>query len=89
MNEFKAVCLQDAFDLAASMHGPRPGGIEFYVCLPVFESLARLANLLVRERKIVVCVGVGGSQLKSGLIGLNGFLHTAGLVEHVAQVEVC
>ena len=33
-------------------------------------------------------IGVGGSQLDGGLIGCDGFLDAAGLVEHVAQVEV-
>src|SRR5579863_7512936 len=33
-------------------------------------------------------VGIGGCKLQGGLVGLNGFLHPAGFIQYVAQVEV-
>src|ERR1017187_4028694 len=88
MNQLQAVRLQDALDLAAGVYCPRAAGVELDVGLPVSERLARFADLFVGQRQIVVGVGVGGSQLQGGLVRKNSFLHAAGLVEHVAEIEV-
>ena len=88
MNQLQAVRLQDALDLAAGVHRPGAGSVELDIGLPVFERLAGLADLFVGQRQIVVRVGVGGSELQGGLVSNNGFLHAAGLVEHVAEIEV-
>src|SRR5579862_1042370 len=88
MNQLQRVGLQDAFDLAAGMYGPGTGRVELDIGLPVLERLAGFADFLVGERQIVVGVGVGGSELQSSPVGKNSFLHTASLVEHVAEIEI-
>src|SRR4051794_34190875 len=84
VDEFQAVRLQNAFDLAAGMQGPRSGRVELDISLPVLESLARLADLLIGEGDVIMRIGVGRSQLQSCLVGKNGFLHAAGFIQHIA-----
>jgi hypothetical protein len=43
VDQLQGVGLQDALDLGAGVDGPRAGGVELDVGLPVFEGLARLA----------------------------------------------
>ena len=49
---------------------------------------ARLMLTFISERKVVVRIGVGGSQLDGRSVGSDGILDPAGLVQHVAQIEV-
>src|SRR5215831_15644951 len=88
VDEFQSVGLQDALDLAAGVHRPGARGVELDVGLPVLESLAWLAKLLVSQGQIVVRVGVSGGQLQRGLVRLDRLLNPAGFVENIAEVEV-
>jgi hypothetical protein len=74
--------------LAARVHRPGAGGIQLHVGPPVVQSLARFFDLLVRQRQVVMRVGVGGSELQGGVIRLDGLVHAAGLIQNVAQIEV-
>ena len=71
---------------ACTDHGP--GGVELHIGLPVFQRLARLADFFVGQRQIVMRVGVRRGELQGSLVGLDCFLHAAGFVEHIAQIEV-
>src|SRR5271165_2252490 len=88
VDQLQRVGLQDAFDLTLGVHRPGAGTVELDIRLPVFQSLAWLAQLFVGQGKIVVHVGVSRSQLQSGLVGLNRFFDAAGFVEDIAQIEV-
>src|SRR5215471_13103156 len=88
VDEFQSVGLQDTLDLAAGVHRPGPRSVKLDVRLPVLESLPWLAKFLVSQGKIVVRVGVSGSQLQRRLVRLNSFLHAAGLIQDIAKVEV-
>ena len=70
------------------MHRPWPSSIELHISLPVFQRLARLFQLLVGERKVVVRVGVRRGQLQRTQIGLDRFRNTSRFVEHVAEIKV-
>jgi hypothetical protein len=52
------------------------------------KGFAGLLKFLVCQRKIVVGIGVGGRQLQSSVIGLNRFVDSSRLIEHIAEVEV-
>src|ERR1700687_5752868 len=88
MNQLQRVGLQDTLDLAAGMDCPWAGGVELYVSLPMLERLARFTDLLVGQRQIVMRIGVSGSELQGSFVGANGFLYSASLIEHVAEIEV-
>jgi hypothetical protein len=49
MHELEGVGLQNALNLIAGLHGPRSGGVELDVRLPVFQGLARVAGFFVGE----------------------------------------
>src|ERR1700732_3872945 len=84
----QSIRLQDPLNLAARMHRPGPGGIQLHVSLPVLERLARLTNLLKRQREIVVRISVGWSELQRRLVRLDRFLHPSSLIQNIPQVEV-
>src|ERR1041385_6770021 len=52
------------------------------------EGFAGLAAFFESQRQIVVRVGVGGSKRDSCLVGLDSIVQTAGLIQHVAQIEI-
>jgi hypothetical protein len=58
MYQLQRIRLQNALNLIACMHGPRPRGIELDVRLPVFQRLAGLAGFFVGKREVVVRVGL-------------------------------
>jgi hypothetical protein len=63
LHQPQSVGLQYALDLIASMHGPWPRGVEFYVCAPMAESFAGLFDLFVSQSQVVLGVGVGRCEL--------------------------
>src|SRR5436305_12398755 len=70
------------------MYCPRSSRIEPDVGSPVLERRGRLPDVFKRECKVVMSIGIGGRQLDRGLVGRNRFLHSAGFVEHVAEIEI-
>src|SRR5205085_288631 len=51
-------------------------------------GFARLLELFISQREIVMRIGVCGRQRDGGVIRLSGLFHPAGFIENVAQVEV-
>ena len=62
-DEFETVVLQYTLDLVSSMNSPRARGVEFDVSSPMPQRLARLLQLFIGKREIVVSVRIGGRQL--------------------------
>ena len=54
----------------------------------MLESIARLADLFISERKIVVGVRIRGGKLQRSLVSLDCFPHSPRFIQHVAQIEV-
>ena len=88
INNFKFVALQDAHDLAPGMDGPGSAVVELQICPPVFQRQARLSASLVREREIVVGIGVSGCQPYGCAVSDDRIWNAAGLIQNIAQIEV-
>src|ERR1051325_2072898 len=78
--QLQPIRLQNAFDLIAGVYGPGAGAIEPGVGAPVFQRFARLFHLFISQRKVIMGVGVGGSKLQRGGVGLDGFVYAAGFI---------
>ena len=88
VHQLQPVGLQNALHLIARVHCPRSGGIKLHVRAPVLQRHARLFDLFVGQRQVVVGIGISWSKLQRGMVGLNGFGYAAGLVQHIAQIEI-
>src|SRR5580658_1472108 len=75
--------------LRLGMRRPWPARIQLDVPRPVPQSPPRLLHTLIRQRQVIVCVGVLRNQLQRALIGRDRLRQPLQLIQDIAEVEEC
>jgi hypothetical protein len=78
---------QDLLRLPARVARPRPGRIEPRIACPVAQRLARLFQSFIRQRQVVVRIGILRNQRQRTLVGYDCLVQPLLLVQNIAQIE--
>src|ERR1700761_4305627 len=81
------LCVKNLAGLLLRMLRPWTYGVEPYVGKPVPQRASSLTLPLIRERQIVMSVGILRNQGDSFLVGRSRLGQALHLIKHIAEVE--